>query len=183
VEVLIMRAITVLSALAALTGAVLIAGTAAAKGPFRAEISGGDLAEPVTIEGPLPVELVFAYDAVEAAPPESLEPAYTIKLMPEAPDGATGEYPVLMTLTYFPGQGDAPALLRGDWDNGDRYFEASPEFQAVLEDAIGAAKPSEAAAGNDGVSAIWYIAPSLAAVGLMLIGGLAGRRLLFRHDE
>src|SRR3990172_7995671 len=139
-----MRAITVLSALAALSGAILIAGTAAAKGPFRAEISGGDLAEPVTIEGPLPVERVFAYDALEAAPPESLEPAYTIKLMPEAPDGAMGEYPVLMTLTYFPGDGNAPALMRGDWDNGDRYFEASPEFQSLVEDAIGTAKLSGA---------------------------------------
>jgi hypothetical protein len=160
-----------------------MAGTAVAKGPFRAEISGGELAEPITIEGPLPVELVFAYDAVEAAPPASLEPAYTIKLMPEAPDGATGEYPVLMTLSYFPSHGDAPALLRGDWDNGDRYFEASPEFQSLLEDAIGAAKLSGAVDDDDGVSAVWYIAPSLAAVGLMLIGGLAGRRLLFRHDE
>ncbi len=180
---MIMSAITVLSALAALSAAMLIAGIATAKGPFRAEISGGDLDEPITIEGPLPVELVFLNDAVEVAPPASLEPAYTIKLMPEQPDGLTGEYPVMMTLTYFPGEGDAPALLRGDWDNGDRYFQASPEFRVILEEAIGAAAPVGQEGDGDGVSAVWYIAPSLAAVGLMLAGGLAGRRLLFRHDE
>ncbi len=179
-----MRAITVLSALAALSGALLIAGTAAAKGPFRAEISGGDLAEPVTIEGPLPVEVVFGYDSAEAAPPEALEPSYTVKLMSEQPDGLTGEYPVVMTLTYFPGEGDAPALLRGDWDPRDRYFQATPEFQSLMDGVIGAPSLGKPAAdGDDGVSAVWYIAPSLAAVGLMLIGGLAGRRLLFRHDE
>jgi len=30
------------------------------------------------------------------------------------------------------------------------------------------------------VRLVWYIAPGLASVGLVLIGGLAGRRLLFR---
>ena len=178
-----MRTIAILSILTAVAGAILVAGTAAAKGPFRAEISGATLTAPVTIEGPLPVEMVFANDAMKAAPPESPEPTYTIKLMPEQPDGMTVEYPVLMTLSYFPGQGGAPALLRGDWENGDRYFEASPEFQALIEDAIGMAKPSEMAAGDDAVSAVWYIAPSLAAVGLVLIGGLAGRKLLFRHAK
>ena len=175
-----MRAITVLSALAALSGAILIVGTAAAKGPFRAEISGGGLTSPVIIEGGIPVETAFGSDTVEAAPPKTFEPSYTVKLMPEQPDGLTGEYPVLMTLTYYPSVGDEPGVFR---DDSGRHFEASPEFQAVLEDAIGAAKPSEAAAGDDGVSTVWYIAPSLVAVGLMLIGGLAGRRLLFRHVE
>jgi len=51
------------------------------------------------------VELVFLNDSMEAAPPASLEPSYTVKLMPEQPDGLTGEYPVLMTLTYFPATG------------------------------------------------------------------------------
>src|SRR3989304_4192136 len=119
-----MRTIAVLSALVVVSGAMLIAGTAVAKGPFRAEISGGGLASPITIEGPLSVETVFLNDAVEAAPPKTLEPAYTVKLMPEQPDGKTGEYPVLMTLTYFPGDGDGPALLRGEADDGGRYFDA-----------------------------------------------------------
>src|SRR3990172_12432072 len=113
-EVLTMRTITVLAALAAVSGAMLIAVTATAKGPFRAEISGGGLASPITIEGLLSVETVFLNDAAESAPPKTLEPAYTVKLMPEQPDGKTGEYPVLMTLTYFPGNGHGPALLRGD---------------------------------------------------------------------
>src|SRR3990170_5111324 len=150
-----MRTITVLSALAVLSGALLIAGTASAKGPFRAEISGGDLREPVTIEGPLSGETVFLNDAVEAAPPKTLEPAYTVKLMPEQPDGETGEYPVLMTLTYFPGDGDGPALLRVDWGSGDRYFEASAAFRAALGGAIGAVFVEE----GDGVGVVWYIAP------------------------
>ena len=173
-----MRTITVLAALATVAGAMLIAGTAAAKGgPFRAEISGGGLASPVTIEEPLSGEMVFLNDAVEAAPPKTLEPAYTVKLMPEQPDGKTGEYPVLMTLTYFPGDGDGPALLRGEWDSADRYFEAGAAFRAALDGAIGAATVEE----GDGVGVVWYIAPGLASVGLVLIGGLAGRRLLFRR--
>ena len=176
VEVFIMRTITVLAALAAVSGAMLIAGTAAAKGPFRAEISGGGLASPITIEGPLSGETVFLNDAVEAAPPRTLEPAYKVKLMPERPDGETGEYPVLVTLTYFPGDGEGPALLRGDWGSGDRYYEASAAFRATLDGAIGVAVVEE----GDGVGLVWYIAPGLASVGLVLIGGLAGRRLLFR---
>src|SRR3970040_1269497 len=133
-----MRTITVLAVLAAASGAMLIAGTAVAKGPFRAEISGGGLASPITIEGPLSVETVFLNDAVEAAPPKTLEPVYTVKLMPEQPGGKTGEHPVLITLTYSPGDGDGPALLRGDWGGGDRYFEASAAFRAALDGAIGA---------------------------------------------
>ena len=177
----ITTAVTILAAAAALLGSTFLA---QAKGPFRAEISGGNLTEPVTIEGPLPVELVFLNDSMEAAPPASLEPSYTVKLMPEQPDGLTGEYPVLMTLTYFPGDGSVPGLLRGDWDNGDRYFRASPEFQSLMDGVIGAPSLGEpAAGGDDGASAFWYIAPSLAAVGLILIGGLAGQRLLFRHAE
>ena len=177
VEVFIMRAIIVLAALAAVSCAMLIAGTAAAKGdPFRAEISGPGLASPVTIEGPISAETVFLNDGTPALAPKSLEPAYTIKLTPEQPDGKTGEYPIL-TLTYFPGDGDGPALLRGEWGSGDdRYFEASAAFRAVLDGAIGAASVDE----GDGVGVVWYIAPGLASVGLVLIGGLAGRRLLFR---
>ena len=171
-----MRTITVLAALAALSGAMIIAGTAAAKGPFRAEISGGGLASPITIEGPLSGETVFLNDAFEAAPPRTLEPVYTVKLMPEQPDGETGEYPVLMTLTYFPGDGDGPALLRGDWAGGDRYFEAGAAFRAALDGAISAASAEE----GDSVGLAWYLAPGITAVGLVLIGGLAGRRLLFR---
>ncbi|MDP2673452.1 MAG: hypothetical protein Q8Q00_00925 [Dehalococcoidia bacterium] len=171
-----MRTTTILAALAAVSGAMLIAGTAAAKGPFRAEISGGGLASPITIEGPLSGETVFLNDAMEAAPPRTLEPAYTVKLMPAEPDGQTGEYPVLMTLTYFPGDGDGPALLRGDWDSGDRYFGASAAFQAALDRAISAASAEE----GDSVGLAWYLAPGITAVGLVLIGGLAGRRLLFR---
>ena len=171
-----MRAIIVLAALAAVSCAMLIAGTAAAKGdPFRAEISGPGLASPVTIEGPISGETVFLNDGTPALAPRDFEPAYTVKLMPVEPDAKTGEYPVLITLTYFPGDGDGPALLSGDW-NRDRYFEASAAFRALLDGAISGASVDE----GDGVGVVWYIAPGLASVGLVLIGGLAGRRLLFR---
>lgn len=164
----------------ALFGAVL---TAQAKGPLRAEVSGADLDAPVTIEGPLPPELVFGNDSLSAPAPEKGRPAYTLKLMPEQPDGLTGEYPVIMTLTYFPADGEASAVLSGDWDNGERYFGATLEFQAMLDNAIHGSKPDTQTDGDDGASPVWYIAPSLAGVGLMIAGGLAGRRLLFRHDE
>src|SRR3972149_4956332 len=96
-----MRTIIVLAAFAAVSGAMIIAGSAAAKGPFRAGIS-------------------------------------------------------------------------GDWGSGDRYYEASAAFRATLDGAIGVAVVEE----GDGVGLVWYIAPGLASVGLVLIGGLAGRPLL-----
>jgi len=68
------------------------------------------------------------------------------------------------------------ALLRGEWGSGDRDFEASAAFRAAVDGAIGEASLEE----GDGVGIVWYIAPGLASVGLVLIGGLAGRRLLFR---
>ncbi len=173
-----MRTIAVLLALAAVFGSILIAGTAAGKGPdrVRAEISGGDLSGPVATEEPLSMETVFLNDSIPVAPPRNPEPAYTVKLTPEQPDGATGQYPVLMTLTYFPGDGEGRAVLSGDWDTS-RYFEASAEFRALVDGVIAAASPQE----GDGVSALWYVAPGLATVGLVLVGGLAGRRLLFRR--
>jgi hypothetical protein len=174
-EVSIMKASIVLATAALAFAATLMAGTADAKGPFRIQISGEELVSPITIEGPVPVETVFLKDAVESAPPRELTPAYTLKLMPEQPDGDTGQYPVLMTLTYFPGSGDGPAILAGDWDS-DRYFEASAEFQAMLDGAIRAA----AQENGHGVAELWYIAPALAAAGLVLLGGLAGRKSLFR---
>ncbi len=128
-----------MTAAAALFGSLQ---AAQAKGPFRAEISGGDLDAPVTIEGPLPPELVFGNDSLSA-----------------------------------------PAVLSGDWDNGQRYFRATLEFQAMLDNATHGARADTQPDGDDGASAVWYIAPSLAAVGVMIAGGLAGRRLLFRHDE
>lgn len=170
-------AMAILAAAVALFGSVLIS---EAKGPFRAEVSGGDLAEPVTIEGPLDGAIVFQNDAFPAKPPVSTEPAYTIKLMPADP-GAGEDF--VMVLTYFPDVGEAPGLLRGEWDNGARYFQVSPQFRAMLDDAIAGRSQGAAGAGDDGVSAVWYIAPSLAAVGLLLAGGLAGRRLFSRHDE
>jgi len=45
-----------------------------------------------------------------------------------------------------------------------------------MDGVIGAPSLGEpAAGGDDGAFAFWYIAPSLAAVGLILIGGLAGQ--------
>ena len=173
-----MRTIIVLFALAALFATLIMAGTAAAKDwpPLRAEISGAGLTSPITIEGPLTAETVFLNDSVEVPAPATLEPAYTIKLMPAEPDDETGGYPVMATLTYFPGEGDEPGLLSGDWDS-DRHFKISTEFESILNGAIEAATRAD----GDEVGAVWYIAPSL-ALGVVLISGFAGRRLLMRRN-
>ena len=170
-------AAAILAAVAALFGSILLA---QAKGPFRAEISGGDLTEPVKIDGPLSGDIIFENQALAAKQPESARPAYTVKLMQTDP--ASGE-DFEITMTYFPSEGKQPAVLRGEWDTADHYFRASDEFRLLLEEALGVAEPRSAEAGDDPASAVWYIAPSLAAVGLVLAGGLAGRRLFFRHDE
>ncbi|HET8944778.1 MAG TPA: hypothetical protein VFO59_08355, partial [Dehalococcoidia bacterium] len=70
-------AMAILAAAVALFGSVLIS---EAKGPFRAEVSGGDLTEPVTIDGPLDGVVVFQNDAFPVKPPVSTDLAYTIKL-------------------------------------------------------------------------------------------------------
>jgi hypothetical protein len=177
VEVLIMRAIVVLSVLAVAAGAAHVAGSAEAKGPShtQVEISGGGLESPIMIGEPVPFAAVFQYDQFEAAPPERPEPEYTVKLTP-APEEEDVQYPTL-TLSYYPGEGDQPALLRGHWGSADRYFRAGEAFEAELEGAIGAATAEE---GGDGAGTIWYIAPGVAAVGLALVGGLAGLRRRLR---
>ncbi len=173
-----MRTITAtVAVLAALFGSVFLA---EAKGPFRAEISGGDLKAPVTIDGPLSGDIIFENQALAAGQPKSMDPAYSIKLMPADP--ARGE-DFVITMTYFPGEGNQPAVLHGEWDGGNPYFQASDEFQLIVENAIGHGGTAGSTGGDDGASALWYIAPSLAAVGLILAGGLAGRKLFFRHDE
>ena len=172
-----MRTITAtIAILAALLGSVFLA---EAKGPFRAEISGGDLTAPVTIDGPLSPDIIFENQALSAKPPEPADPVYTIRLMPADPP--SGE-DFVINMAYFPSMGKRPAVLRGDWDGGNHYFFAGHEFQAIVENALGQRRPAAATAGDDGASALWYIAPSLAAVGLILAGGLAGRKLFFRHD-
>jgi len=172
VEVMNMRTLSIVVSSIWLVGLLAMGSVAEAKGPFNAEISGGDLAAPIAIEGPLGAQVVFANDDVAVAPPETLEPAYTIKLTQAG--GEAVEQPFILTMTYFPAEGDAPALLRGEWDSGDRYFRAGPEFRSLLDEAIEAATRDT---GGNGVGAVWFIAPSL-ALGLLLAGGVVGRRLL-----
>ncbi|HSP54195.1 MAG TPA: hypothetical protein VLS25_01285 [Dehalococcoidia bacterium] len=171
--------IATIAVLAALFGATLLA---QAKGPeqLRAEISGGGLREPIMVDGTVSMEAVFLNDNLAVSPPAAKEPAYTIKLTPADPTPEFQDF--MLNLTYFPDRDGGPALLSGDWDP-NRYFQAGHEFQARLENALGQRSPAAATAGDDGASALWYIAPSLAAVGLILAGGLAGRKLFFRHDE
>jgi hypothetical protein len=110
---------------------------------------------------------VFLHDDVALPPPENMEPAYTVRLMPQPPDGGTEQYPVV-TLTYVPASGDSQALLRGEWDSADRYFRASASFQSALDEAIGAERD------EGGPPWVVYAAPGLAVAGVVLIGGLAG---------
>lgn len=171
-----MRTLTI--ALIALVGALALAGAAQAKGgPFTVEVSGGGLAEPVAIEGQVAPDVVFAFDGAQVTPPEKQDPAYSLKLTyaQAEPDGATGELPIV-DLTYFPAEGDALAILRGNYSDGPYYFQATPQFQSMLDDAIAGGQIEN----DDGMALAWYLMPAAGAVGLVLAGGLAGRRFLHR---
>jgi hypothetical protein len=171
-----------------LCAALVTAGAAAAKDPgsFRVEVSGGNLAEPLTLPDPVSMETVFLNDSFSVAAPEGDVPAYQLRLISDGPSNEAGEDHVI-NLRYFPDAAGGQSLLSGSWDY-DRYFLAGAEFDAMLSGAIDSAlsgnvTSSPTAGDSDSTRPLWYIAASLAAATVAMVGAVTGRRLLFRHAE
>ncbi len=174
---------------AALAGVAALAGAAQAKGPFEVVISGGNMTAPATV----PVSEVerlfssghgfyFPTDRKPLAAEPSVIPqfAYSVDVYHVLEDGRRER---MVALMYYPGSGNESGRFR---DERGSWIGIDTEFETLLDRYIASVPKALPAGGgapsSDGTSAVWYIAPSL-ALGLLAIGGLAGRRLLMRRTE
>ena len=153
-------AAAILTALAAF----VVLGAAEAKGPFRAVLSGGDLAAPVTLDGPIDGREMFGGAQIEPPLPFP-QYIYTLELYPEGAEaGAPPD-----TIYYYPAHDGLPAAFRTSYG----FFAVTKHFDWVLRGLL----PSHQT--SDSTSPVWYVVPGL-ALALVLVGGgfaaRAGRR-------
>lgn len=156
----------------AIAGLALAASAALAKGPFEAELSGGDLAAPVPI-GAIEHDWIDSYE--RDAPLTQPNHTYTLRLW-ERPDG--GDRIEWATFTYYPAQeGDTAAIQYPD----GHFGTINGAFARVLDSAI--AQQSPAVTDEGGTTLAWWFIPSAVGLGIVLLGGgLAGSRLLRRRQ-
>jgi hypothetical protein len=171
-----------ITAAAALTLSLALAGTAAAKGPFDIEVSGGDLGQTVTVAGPFTNEDIYPVvgaPQVDVEALESREP-FVVAFVVDHPD--TGERVSFVELNYYPQSGNVPATFhdpRGDFIPSLFAWEAPDEIEQTLLDAgIGQADD------GDDTSIAWFLIPA-GLVGLVVAGGIGSRYLVRRagHAE
>jgi hypothetical protein len=148
-------AATVVSGIAAF---LLTAGSAVAKGPFSLKISGADLVDPVTIQGPINDGGMFGPQIDDPQPhPDAV---YTVEFFKVGDGQPAG------TISYYPAHDALPAAWRTKYGFWAVPGEFNKTFTAYL--------PSQ----DRGTSALWYILPG-AGLGLVAVaGGVGGRRLL-----
>jgi len=150
--------------LTALAAFVLLGG-AEAKGPFRAVLSGGDLAAPVTLDGPIDGREMFG--GVQIEPPLPYPQfVYTLQIYPE---GAEATAPP-ESISYYPAHDGLPAAFRTSYG----FFAVAEHFDSVLRALL----PSRET--GDGTSPLWYVAPGL-TLGLVLFGGGLAARAVRRR--
>ncbi len=148
-------AATILAGAAAL---LLTTGSTLAKGPFGLVISGGDLVEPVTIDGPVADAGMFGPQIDDPQPHPDV--IYTVEFFT-----IDGHRPT-STISYYPAHDGLPAA----WRTRYGFWAVPGEFNGTFTAYL----PYD----DGGTSALWYIVP-VAGLGLFAIaGGLGGRRLL-----
>ena len=152
------RTLTAAITLVGIAAFLLTAGSVLAKGPFSLEISGGDLVEPVTVDGPVADAGMFG--AQIADPQPHADAIYTVEFFTmdgHQPAGA---------ISYFPAHDGLPAA----WQTKYGFWAVAAPFNETFEGYL----PSH----DGGTSALWYILPG-AGLGLVAVaGGLGSRRLL-----
>jgi hypothetical protein len=169
-------------AAAAITLSLLLASSAAAKGPFDLEVSGGDLGETVTVPGPFTNEDVYPLVGAAEVDVEALEgrEPYVVAFVVDHPD--TGERVSFVELNYYPQSGDAPAAFHdtaGEFIPSLFAWEATDEMEHRMLDAgIGPADD------GDDASIAWFLIPA-GLVGLVVMGGIGSRYIVRRagHAE
>src|SRR5207247_979151 len=157
------RTLTAVITLASIAAFLLTTGAAVAKGPFSLKISGGDLVEPVTVDGPVADSGIFGPQIADPQPhPEVI---YTVEFFTMDGHRPAG------TISYFPAHDGLPAA----WQTKYGFWAVPNEFNETFTSYL----PSEA--GD--TSALWYIFPG-AGLGLVAVAGSLGGRLLLslRHE-
>lgn len=162
--------------IAALAACTLLAGVASAKGPFQAELSGGNLDQPVTLDFTFPPD---ALNSIDVQAPASLpDVTYTLRLtfVDEAGEPADE----FLTATYIPAhEGNNPLLRHSD----GRYTTVSGDLAARVEIALDAASAAQLAPEDGGTTVAWWAIPSAIGAALILLGGsIAGARLLKKRE-
>ncbi|SRR6266508_103834 len=155
------RRVIVATVLAAIASLLLSAG-AAAKGPFSALIRGGDLAEPIAVEGPIDEEGVYGPEIEPPLPyPDVI---YTVEFF--TINGGRSA----CSISYYPAHDGIPAAWRTSYGFYSVPDEFNDTFLTYFHDKDGG-----------GTSLRWYVLPGI-GLGLVIVGGgIGGRRLLFRR--
>jgi hypothetical protein len=157
------RALIAATLLAGGVAILLTTGSVLAKGPFTLDVSGGDLVQPVTIDGPVAEGGMFGPEIADPQPHPDV--IYTVEFFTMNGHRPAG------SISYYPAHDGQPAAWRTKYG-----FYAVP---GAFNDTFTAYLPSD----DDGTSTLWYILPG-AGLGLVMVaGGLRGRRLLsLRRD-
>ena len=152
------RTLTAATILVGTAAFLLTVGSADAKGPFRLEISGGDLVKPVTVDGPVADAGMFGAQIADPQPHPDV--IYTVDFFT-----VDGHQPA-GTISYFPAHDGLPAA----WQTKYGFWAVPAGFNETFEGYL----PSE----DSGTSVLWYILPG-AGLGLVAVaGGIGSRRLL-----
>jgi hypothetical protein len=154
----------------------MLAGVASAKGPFNAELSGGNLDQPITIDETFPPD---ALNSVDVPAPASLpDVTYTLRLtfLDEAGQPADE----FLTATYIPvHEGNNPLLRHPD----GRYTTVSGDLAARVEIALDEASAAQLTPEDGGTTVAWWAIPSVIGAGLFLLGGAAAGTRILRKRE
>ena len=143
----------------AATVAFLLSARAAAKGPFSAVLSGGDLAEPITIEGPIDEGGVFG---PEIGPPLPFPNViYTVEFLTIDEGRSAG------TISYYPAHDGVPAA----WRTSYGFFSVPDKFNDTFVTYF----PDK---DGSGTSVRWYLLPGIGLGLFVVAGGFGGRRFL-----
>src|SRR5207247_10913950 len=111
------RTLTAVITLASIAAFLLTTGAAVAKGPFSLKISGGDLVEPVTVDGPVADSGIFGAQIADPQPhPEVI---YTVDFFTMDGHQPAG------TISYFPVHDGLPAA----WQTKYGFWAGPPSFK------------------------------------------------------
>lgn len=159
----------------ALAATLLFAGAASAKGPFKAELSGGNLDEPLLLEQEFPPDAMNSADV--KAPTSLPDETYTLRLMFTEGNGEPVD--AFITATYIPAHDGNPPLLR---HSDGLYTSGSPRLSTALDASL--SEQLAATIEEDGGTTVaWWAIPGALGLGLALLGGgVAGSRLLKRRE-
>ena len=152
------RTLTAAITLVGIAAFLLTTGAAVAKGPFSLRISGGDLVEPVTVDGPVADAGMFGAQIADPQPhPEVI---YTVDFFTMDGHQPAG------TISYFPAHDGLPAA----WQTKYGFWAVPAGFKETFEGYL--------PVHDGGTSALWYILPGAGLSLVAVAGGLGSRRLL-----